>query len=613
MKAHARGAALLGVILLGMYILLFVNTSLKTEIPRSGADPRLLRTLDRIETVLNNLTNLLEKSTLKTLSQDGDGPSQPHENTYQRRPSPEKVEGQIQKSVPKLFPHSPLFINWGNGLPEEEQKEAEGLFQIYGYNVFLSNRLPLDRKLPDMRDKRCPRNHPQDLPTVSVVLIYLNEALSIIKRAIRSVITHTPAHLLREIILVDDCSSYNDLGEPLQNYIDRVHSENPGLVKKVRHRRQMGLAQSRISGWERATADVVVILDAHVEATVGWVEPLLARIKADRSVVVSPVFDKVKFDDLEVERYGAASHGFDWALWCMYEEFSPEWYAMDDESQAGKSPSLMGIFAADRQFLGEIGGLDGGMTTYGGENVELGVRVWLCGGSVEVVPCSRIAHIERAHKPYAPDLSSPMRRNAVRVADIWMDEYKKNVLMAWNLPFHDHGVDIGDVTERKKLREKLKCKPFQWYIDHVYPSLRTWDDILGYGVLKNSRGDYCLDQGAVPGNVPILYECHSQQPQMCYYNTEGEIIVGGLRSHKYNHNRCLVDPGSGSTPALHHCQVAKQAKLHAHWEFRQGQAIRNKATKRCLEISQGESLNYELIIQKCTGQKWTIQHVASAF
>lgn len=37
----------------------------------------------------------------------------------------------------------------------------------------------------------------------------------------------------------------------------------------------------------------------------------------------------------------------------------------------------MGIIAADRKFLGEIGVLDGGMHIYGGENVELGLRVSL--------------------------------------------------------------------------------------------------------------------------------------------------------------------------------------------------------------------------------------------
>lgn len=64
----------------------------------------------------------------------------------------------------------------------------------------------------------------------------------------------------------------------------------------------------------------------------------------------------------------------------------------------------------------------------------LTAQVWLCGGSVEVVPCSRIAHIERAHKPYALDLNPAMRRNALRVADIWLDDYKRNVLIAWNIP-----------------------------------------------------------------------------------------------------------------------------------------------------------------------------------
>lgn len=61
-------------------------------------------------------------------------------------------------------------------------------------------------------------------------------------------------------------------------------------------------------------------------------------------------------------------------------------------------------------------------------------QVWLCGGSVEVMPCSRIAHIERAHKPYTEDLATHVRRNALRVAEVWMDEFKSHVYMAWNVP-----------------------------------------------------------------------------------------------------------------------------------------------------------------------------------
>lgn len=46
-----------------------------------------------------------------------------------------------------------------------------------------------------------------------MILIYINEALSVIKRAIQSIITHTPKKLLKEIILVDDYSNYSKLAK----------------------------------------------------------------------------------------------------------------------------------------------------------------------------------------------------------------------------------------------------------------------------------------------------------------------------------------------------------------------------------------------------------------
>lgn len=39
-----------------------------------------------------------------------------------------------------------------------------------------------------------------------MVFIFVNEALSVILRSVHSVVNHTPAHLLKEIILVDDNS-----------------------------------------------------------------------------------------------------------------------------------------------------------------------------------------------------------------------------------------------------------------------------------------------------------------------------------------------------------------------------------------------------------------------
>lgn len=40
-----------------------------------------------------------------------------------------------------------------------------------------------------------------------------------------------------------------------------------------------------------------------------------------------------------------------------------------------RSPALIGCFVVDRRYFEEIGLLDEGMEVYGGENVELGIRV----------------------------------------------------------------------------------------------------------------------------------------------------------------------------------------------------------------------------------------------
>ena len=67
------------------------------------------------------------------------------------------------------------------------------------------------------------------------------------------------------------------------------------------------------------------------------------------------------------------------------------------------------------------------------------LKVWLCGGSMEVLPCSRVAHIARTKKPYVTNLALHTRRNALRVAEVWMDDFKSNVYMAWNIPMEVSG------------------------------------------------------------------------------------------------------------------------------------------------------------------------------
>jgi len=58
------------------------------------------------------------------------------------------------------------------------------------------------------------------------------------------------------------------------------------------------------------------------------------------------------------------------------------------------SPTLVGCaIAVDRDYFAKIGAFDEGMRIWGGENIELGFRTWMCGGQVKTVTCSRVGHV----------------------------------------------------------------------------------------------------------------------------------------------------------------------------------------------------------------------------
>ncbi|XP_041881803.1 polypeptide N-acetylgalactosaminyltransferase 17 [Corvus kubaryi] len=239
----------------------------------------------------------------------------------------------------------------------------------------------------------------------------------------------------------------------------------------------------------------------------------------------------------------------------------------------------------------------------------MATKVWLCGGSMEVLPCSRVAHIERKKKPYNNNIGFYTKRNALRVAEVWMDDYKWHVYIAWNLPLENPGIDIGDVSERKALRKSLKCKNFQWYLDHVYPEMRRYNNTIAYGELRNNKAkDVCLDQGPQENHTAILYPCHGWGPQLARYTREGFLHLGALGTTTLlPDTRCLVDNGKSRFPQLLDCDKVKSS-LHKRWNFIQNGAILNKGTGRCLEVENRGMAGIDLILRSCTGQRWTIKN-----
>ena len=64
-------------------------------------------------------------------------------------------------------------------------------------------------------------------------------------------------------------------------------------VRLLRMDQRSGLMRTRMAGVKAAKADVLTFLDSHIEATEGWLQPLLERIRLNPKAVPCPVIEEI--------------------------------------------------------------------------------------------------------------------------------------------------------------------------------------------------------------------------------------------------------------------------------------------------------------------------------
>lgn len=414
-------------------------------------------------------------------------------------------------------------------IPPEQESLMKEKFKLNQFNLLASDMISLNRSLVDVRLDGCRRKkYPALLPTTSIVIVFHNEAWSTLLRTVWSVINRSPRPLLKEVILVDDSSEgvfADHLGKKLENYVAKL----PVPVHVLRTEKRSGLIRARLLGAKSVKGQVITFLDAHCECTEGWLEPLLARIVEDRKTVVCPIIDVISDETFE---YITASDmtwgGFNWKL-------NFRWYRvpqreMDrrhgDRTAPLRTPTMAGgLFSIDKEYFYELGSYDEGMDIWGGENLEMSFRVWQCGGNLEILPCSHVGHVFRDKSPYTfpGGVSQIVLHNAARVAEVWMDEWR-DFYYAMNPGARN--VPVGDISARRELRDKLKCKSFRWYLENIYPESQMPLDYYYLGDIRNVETKNCLDtMGRKSGeNVGMTY-CHNLGGNQVFAYTKRQQIM----------------------------------------------------------------------------------------
>ncbi|XP_016109291.1 polypeptide N-acetylgalactosaminyltransferase 5-like isoform X1 [Sinocyclocheilus grahami] len=485
-------------------------------------------------------------------------------------------------------------------VPRDKELESRRRWSEGFFNVFLSEQIPIDRAIPDTRPRICSENlvH-DDLPSTSVIFCFVDEVWSTLLRSVHSVLNRSPPHLLKEIILVDDCSTKDYLKEQLDVYMSQFPK-----VRIIRLKERQGLIRARIAGASAATGEVLTFLDSHVECNVGWLEPLLERIYLDRKKVVCPVIEVISDKDMSYMLVDNFQRGiFRWPLVFGWSALPQEYIRKNQvkDSDPIRCPVMAGgLFSMDKSYFYELGAYDPGLDVWGGENMEISFKIWMCGGEIEIIPCSRVGHIFRGDNPYKfpKNRVKTVERNLARVAEVWLDDYKEL--------FYGHGyhhlldksvTEIGNLTEQIELRKKLECKSFKWYLENVYPDLDA-PLVKAEGLIFNVGTRKCL---VFLNDVLLFDKCEHTNKSQHFSYTWLRMLRQNTSCFAPQEKQIIMEPCDSTKPHLRWMHKSKGLTEHV--------MIEGHSRPICLEA--GVKTN-SILLTDCDPvnnfQKWQFTH-----
>ncbi|NXQ23351.1 GLT15 acetylgalactosaminyltransferase, partial [Alaudala cheleensis] len=495
----------------------------------------------------------------------------------------------------------PLPLQDGQGAAAGEQPLG---LETHGFNEVLSERIALRRDLPEVRHPLClQQKYDSSLPTASVIICFHDEAWSTLLRTVHSIMDTAPKAFLKDIILVDDLSQQGPLKSALSEYISKLDG-----VKLIRSNKRLGVIRGRMLGAARASGDVLIFMDSHCECQRGWLEPLLARLSSNRNSVVSPVIDVIDWKTFQYYHSVGLHRGvFDWKLDFHWEPV-PE-----HEEKVRQSPispiRQCALLSSAAKLYRFVLFCNSALSFLPQANPRITLQLffiltWLCGGSVEVIPCSRVGHVYRNHFPRAFSYEEAIVRNKIRIAETWLGSFKENFYKHDTVAFLISKVKTSpDCSERLQLQKRLGCRNFQWFVSNVYPELSQPGDTPRFsGKLYNTGVGFCADyrpgRTTAEGSIE-LSPCRDSLTQSFEYNSMKEIWLGSAPLLCFDVRHGKVVPQN----------CTKETNSSQHWDVQENGMIVHVLSGKCIEAAKSED-EKDLFLGACdknANQVWQFE------
>ena len=397
-----------------------------------------------------------------------------------------------------------------------------------GYNYTKSEQIALNRDIWDTRHKDCASFYSNidysGTPSVTVIIPFHNENFATVMRTVHSVLHRSPPETLREILLIDDGSTEDMtcMKEELEKAVFTL-----AQVRLIRTVQREGSTVARLLGAAYASSDVISYLDSHVEVNYHWLDPIITRIKQNDKAIVMSILDTIENEDFELRRsFSTYTGAFNWNLefyWAhLNERINAKRHREIDPIPSAIMPA--GAFALRREWFVKLGMFDPHMRIWGVDDVEFSFRAWQCGSTIEILPCSRVAHIFR-YIPYSfeDQAGRVIFHNGVRTAEVTLESYKK-FFYAQAEQFRDLHINLTSLRERAIIKQELNCKDFAWFMQNVIPEMPLPpEDAVYYEKIKmKTDEEKCL---TYQEKAIFIADCVPlDKRQIFYISSKGHLV-----------------------------------------------------------------------------------------